>query len=107
MEHRTRPPLALLALASLLIAAPLASADTLEKMPDINRAKPGSEFYVHGLSMSQVEKRFGAPKHKQAPVPAVGTRYNPPITRWDYPQFTVYFEHGRAIHLVKDHKRVE
>lgn len=106
MEHRTRTAAALFMLTSLLMATPLAMAGNLGTS-DINRAKPGSEFYVHGLSMAQVEKKFGAPAHKMAPVPAVGTRYNPPITRWDYAKFTVYFEHGHAIHLVKDHKIIE
>lgn len=106
MEHRTRTAPAFLFLLTAALAAPLATADTI-KTPDINRAKPGSELYVHGLSMAQVEKKYGAPTRKLAPVPAVGTKYNPPITRWDYAKFTVYFEHGRAIHLVKDHKLIE
>ncbi len=106
MEHHPRTSATLIMLAGLCLAAPLAMATPL-KTPDINRAKPGSEYYVHGLSMAQVEKKYGAPARKLAPVPAVGTRYNPPITRWDYNKFTVYFEHGRAIHLVKDHKIME
>ena len=106
MEHRTRTAAVLFVLASAIAAAPLATADSV-KSPEINRAKPGSELYVHGLSMAQVEKKYGAPTRKLAAVPAVGTRYNPPITRWDYAKFTVYFEHGHAIHLVKDHKLIE
>ena len=47
-----------------------------------------------GLSQEQVEARFGAP---QAIIPPVG---DPPITRWQYAQFTVYFEYNYVIHSV-------
>ena len=47
-----------------------------------------------GLSMAQVERRFGEPSQR---VSAVG---EPPISRWVYPQFVVYFEHSYVIHAV-------
>ena len=47
-----------------------------------------------GLSMAQVENRFGAPSQR---VGAVG---EPPISRWVYPQFVVYFEGPYVIHAV-------
>lgn len=47
-----------------------------------------------GLTMTQVEKKFGAPTERHA---AVG---KPPITRWDYPGFSVFFEHQWVIHSV-------
>jgi hypothetical protein len=47
-----------------------------------------------GMSMSSVEQRFGAPASKH---PTVG---QPPITRWDYPGFAVFFEKDRVIHAV-------
>ena len=47
-----------------------------------------------GMSMDQVRARFGEP---QTVVPAVG---KPPITRWVYPDFTVYFEYDKVIHAV-------
>ncbi|MDD3575958.1 MAG: hypothetical protein PHT38_03620 [Halothiobacillus sp.] len=90
---------------ALVIGAQVASADELVMRPDINQAKPGTKYYVHGLSMAQVAKKFGQPSKKLAPDPAKGTKYQPPITRWVYPEFTVYFEHGHAIHLVKHHQR--
>lgn len=91
---------------SLGFGAHTAAAETVMR-PDINHAKPGSSYYVHGLSMHQIAKRFGQPAKKLHPIPARGTKHQPPITRWIYPEFTVYFEHGRAIHLVKDHPRVK
>lgn len=47
-----------------------------------------------GATMSKVESQFGAPTQRAG---AVG---QPPITRWDYPGFVVYFEHERVIHAV-------
>lgn len=90
---------------ALVMGAQVASADNLVMRPDINHAKPGTKYYVHGLSMAQVAKKFGQPSKKLAPDPAKGTKYQPPITRWVYPEFTIYFEHGHAIHLVKKHQR--
>jgi len=47
-----------------------------------------------GTTMASVEAQFGAPSER---VPAVG---EPPITRWEYPGFTVVFEHDRVLHSV-------
>ncbi len=44
-----------------------------------------------GETMNAVEKRFGSPVTKHAPVG------DPPITRWDYAQFSVYFEYDRVL----------
>jgi len=49
---------------------------------------------ARGLTMQAVEARFGAPQTRHA---AVGT---PPITRWDYPNFSVFFEKERVIDAV-------
>ena len=49
---------------------------------------------ARGMSMNEVAAKFGAPVNK---VPAVG---KPPISRWEYPGFVVYFEHERVIHSV-------
>jgi hypothetical protein len=47
-----------------------------------------------GSTMATVQGRFGEPSNRHATVG------NPPITRWDYPQFSVYFEHDRVLHTV-------
>jgi hypothetical protein len=57
--------------------------------PQAQAAVPG-----RGLTMAQVEQRFGAPAERLA---AIG---QPPITRWVYPSFVVYFEHQLVIHSV-------
>jgi hypothetical protein len=47
-----------------------------------------------GMRMASVERQFGEPTTRH---PAVG---QPPITRWDYPGFSVFFERDRVIHTV-------
>ena len=49
---------------------------------------------TRGTSMQSVEATFGPPSSQHA---AIG---EPPITRWDYPGFSVYFEHEIVIHSV-------
>lgn len=53
-----------------------------------------------GQSMSSVLKHYGEPKQR---IAAVG---KPPISRWVYPEFTVYFEHKHTIHSVQHQKRI-
>ena len=47
-----------------------------------------------GMTMSQVAAKFGTPVTK---LPAVG---KPPISRWEYPGFVVYFESNYVIDSV-------
>lgn len=53
---------------------------------------------VRGMSMRQVERKFGTPMEK---IPAVG---EPPISRWVYSNYTVYFEHQYVIEAVVKRK---
>ncbi len=57
-------------------------------------AADGLERPRTGLSMQNVESRFGSPIAMRGPVG------DPPITIWDYPQYTVYFEYNHVIHTV-------
>jgi hypothetical protein len=83
----------LLALALALVAIPL-SAETLV-VDDQVLLKPATvELPARGSSMKTVEARFGAPVQRHA---AVG---KPPITRWDYKGFSVYFEYDHVVHAV-------
>ncbi len=47
-----------------------------------------------GMRMTTVERQFGEPATRHA---AVG---QPPITRWDYAGFSVFFERDRVIDAV-------
>ncbi|MCK4842132.1 MAG: hypothetical protein KAT04_09660 [Methylococcales bacterium] len=49
---------------------------------------------VRGLTMDQVKKQLGQPLKI---IAAVG---EPPITRWIYKDFIVYFEHNLVLHSV-------
>lgn len=59
---------------------------------------PNSESGVlrptQGMSMAEVEQQFGMPEQKFS---AVG---EPPIIRWQYTDFVVFFEHSHVIHSV-------
>lgn len=71
-------------------------ADTLHLT---EKAKTSTESYSiklpgRGMTMAEVEKRFGPPGKKMAEVG------NPPITRWIYEDFVVYFEYQYVIHAV-------
>ncbi len=52
-----------------------------------------------GMSMDVVKAQFGSPV-TQSPA-----RGKPPITRWEYNQFVVYFESEIVIHSVTKHQR--
>ena len=57
-------------------------------------AQTASERPKSGTTMANVEKTYGMTAERHV---AVG---QPPITRWDYPTFSVYFENDRVIHAV-------
>lgn len=59
----------------------------------------GVRLPKRGALMATVENEFGAPQSRVAPVGG-GSRAQPPITRWVYPEFTVYFEHSHVVDAV-------
>ncbi|MCL7745141.1 hypothetical protein LV476_09360 [Guyparkeria hydrothermalis] len=59
---------------------------------------------VHGLTQNQVIARFGEPVKRFAAVPAQGEHPTPPIIRWDYADFSIYFEKTIALHRVEHGK---
>jgi hypothetical protein len=85
------PILRILLLLALGAATP-APAETLST--DTGNASAAGDRPNRGSTMTAVQGRFGEPTERHA---AVGS---PPITRWDYPQFSVYFEHDRVLHSV-------
>ena len=54
---------------------------------------------ARGLSMGEVESRYGAPQQKLEPRGGQKRQW-PVIQRWVYPGFTVYFEKSRVIDVV-------
>ena len=88
---------ALLIACLAVLAAPAASADTL-LIQRTQVAKP-QDLPRRGASMAQVEAKHGAPKQKFAPVGG-GNPRTPPITRWEYETFSVYFENSHVVDAV-------
>jgi hypothetical protein len=91
-----RPSL-LLAAGFVLLATLPASADTLL----VQRAQLAAKMDLprRGQSMAAVEAAFGAPATRHAAVGG-GSASTPPITRWDYEGFSVYFENGHVVNSV-------
>lgn len=65
----------------------------------VERTHSGTTLPRRGMLMNQVEAQFGAPATKHAPVGG-GSPQQPPITRWSYPAFTVYFENSHVVNAV-------
>ncbi len=75
------------------VSGPL-MAETLVVNDQLTVRDSSVERPRRGTTMTEVEKHFGAPVEKHATVG------QPPITRWDYAGFSVFFEHDRVIHSV-------
>ena len=58
-----------------------------------------ADLPAKGQTMAQVVKRFGEPQTKHAPAGGDAPRH-PPITRWDYAGFSVFFEHAHVVDAV-------
>ena len=87
---RVVPLLALLAVSAV-------SAETLliQRVQEENHAA----LPARGMSMAQVEARFGAPTDRLDPRGGQKRQW-PTINRWSYPGFTVYFEKNKVIDAV-------
>ncbi len=82
-----------IALIALLFAAMgTASAETLKM--DGASAMSGDGRPTRGMTQASVESKYGSPASIKAPVG------EPPITRWEYADFVVFFEHDKVIHAV-------
>ena len=96
-----------LPIVSLMIAAGLVSSPAQAARPShgdnllIHRVQQerAMDLPRRGLSMSQVERTWGAPQRKLSPRGGDAPKH-PVINRWDYAKFIVYFEHNHVIHSV-------
>jgi len=89
--------LTLPAVPALLAPTHPAQADNLLIPP--TPAAAHSNLPKRGSSMASVEASYGAPTTKHEPVGG-GSAKTPPITRWDYPNFSVYFENSHVVNAV-------
>ena len=96
--HSLKLSLLKLSLGSSMALAALASTAAVAETMVIDDAvvvRPSTvERPARGLTMNAVESKFGAPQTRHAAVGA------PPISRWDYAAFSVFFEHERVIDAV-------
>lgn len=79
--------------------SPSLLADTLQiplGQQGISQSLPLPE---RGSSPETVLREFGEPRQRHAPVG------QPPISRWDYADFSVYFEYQHVVHAVRHHQR--
>ena len=75
----------------------LAHAETL--LVDRVKQERSMESPNRGMTMAQVERRFGAPRDKLAAAGGDAPRH-PVINRWVYDRYVVYFERDRVISSV-------
>ena len=54
-----------------------------------------------GQKQSFIISEYGEPLTKSAPIGS------PPISHWDYPDFSVYFENNTVIRTVLKHRRLD
>ena len=83
-----------IALALTVLGSSLAAAETIVVNDQVQVRASTTERPARGATMTAVEAKFGAPQSRHD---AVGT---PPITRWDYAGFSVFFERDRVIDAV-------
>ena len=75
----------------------LAHADTL--LVDRVKQERGMSSPSRGMTMAQVERRYGAPVEKLTPAGGDAPTH-PVINRWTYASYIVYFERDRVIDSV-------
>ena len=88
-------------LCSFILASSAAFAETVHVpigQQGLNRQY--LEKPKQGMTKTQVEQKFGEPRNWEPPVG------DPPISRWIYDGFTVYFEYDHVIHSVSVHSPV-
>lgn len=89
----------LLAVASIGFTTSVFAEDI--RVPVGQQSQDGLEVPKTGLTKTAVKEKFGIPLQESAPVG------NPPITRWTYNEFVVYFEYDHVIRSVQVFHRKE
>ncbi len=86
-----------LILASAVLTISPLQADTLSIPVGEQNSAQAAPLPQRGASFDAVMRSWGEPTKRHA---AVG---QPPITRWDYSGFSVYFEYSHVIDSVRQH----
>lgn len=69
-------------------------ADVIKMPAEAPQVVTSDAAPVRGMTKNQVESSFGAPHSIIGPIG------DPAIYRWDYPQYSVFFEHNYVLHSV-------
>ncbi len=80
------------ALALLLAFGTLAHAETVKMVGATAGSDDGRP--TRGMTQASVQSKYGSPVSTRSPVG------DPPITRWEYSDFVVFFEYDKVIHAV-------
>ena len=89
---------ALLAFSLGILMAGPATADVL--LMDSIKSAPSIETPRAGMNMESVRAKYGNPVREHPAVSTTGGPLHPPITRWDYNGYSVFFEHDLVLHSV-------
>ena len=81
----------------LLVLSSTTHADVL-RIPISQQGDTRIKMPAHGDQQAQVIQQFGEPSKRH---PSIG---QPPITRWDYSGFSVYFEQSTVVNSVQTHQ---
>ena len=97
----SKSPVALVAATLLTITclpqdvtAQSTSGDSLSMSPAGQTSFEAPGKPTRGMTQDRVRREFGEPSSTDAPVG------DPPISRWEYAGFVVFFEYDRVIHAV-------
>ncbi|MBT8139373.1 MAG: hypothetical protein KJP25_06380 [Gammaproteobacteria bacterium] len=87
-------------LATLMLLQPLMANAESVRVPIASQGGNASDIArpTAGMTGDRVLARFGEPLRALAPVG------DPPITRWEYADFFVYFEYNHVVHAVLKHR---
>lgn len=89
----------LITAVALLSAMPAVHADVLDIPPDNGMSATPGPLPSRGMSMATVTQSFGDPATRH-PAAGGGSPKTPPITRWDYDGYSVFFENRIVIDVV-------
>lgn len=99
MARQAHPRIASILAATFLLLPAMGHADVLRMEPTTRTTVVEAPIKfvatpTRGMSMDSVRSAYGEPKTS---YPAVG---EPPISRWDFEKFHVFFEHNMVLHAV-------
>jgi len=96
MNRMTR---SLLAAALVVAAAPFVLPAHAESIRTKVAQEQSMNMPQRGMTMAQVERQYGAPVRKLDTRGGDSPKH-PPIHRWEYSNYIVYFERNHVIHSV-------